>query len=495
MNAVSLLGRPRKASGGQGGLRPVLGRGDLVALSVSSVGPLFSIAATGGVMARAAGWWSLVALAAVATPFVISAFVFRLLNRHFPHAGASYHWAARVMGPKPARFQAWILVLAYFASIPPIIIPASTYTIALVAPGLSPPPWLVLSVGAGWIGFSLVPLLRGALPTARVTKAFLAVEVLSVLSLVGLALARWPSLAVAIHAGKPSPAGMVVVAVVAATALDGWEIDSYAAEESASPGRDPGLGGIVGAFVALGFYALLYPLMFAETPMSLLAGATNPMVAWASRLLPSAPDLVLVPVLASTAGGMWLTSYILSRALFAMGREGLLPQGLAKLNSRGAPAGATVVILAAAFAVTAVQLFYHSLGSFFALILSAAGFLLVSEFFLDSLVATVFLRRVHRSLPQGTRGGHHHHRVLLAASAAATAAFSALLVAFLGYGPSVLGGQIDVVIAVMVAGGAVFALWKRSGAESRAQPEALALSIRTDAASDRRAVLRGDGAA
>ena len=39
---------------------------DLVPLSISSVGPMFSVAATGGVMAAQAGWWTLPAIAVLA---------------------------------------------------------------------------------------------------------------------------------------------------------------------------------------------------------------------------------------------------------------------------------------------------------------------------------------------------------------------------------------------------------------------------------------------
>ncbi len=127
----------QKASpvGSAQGLKQSLHVRDLVALSVSSVGPLFSIAATGGVMAENAGLWTLPAIAIIAIPFIIGAFVFRLLNKHFPHAGASYHWSARVLGGRASRFQAWVMILAYFTSIPPIIIPASTYSLNLLFPG------------------------------------------------------------------------------------------------------------------------------------------------------------------------------------------------------------------------------------------------------------------------------------------------------------------------------------------------------------------------
>lgn len=439
-------------------LAQVFQTGDLVSLSVSSVGPLFSIAATGGVMAADSGWFTLVAIGLIAAPFIVSAFVFRLLNRHFPNAGASYHWSRRVLGVRASRFQAWIVIVAYFSSIPPIIIPAANYTLALVAPAHVPGPLAELGTSAFWVAFALVPLLSGARPTARVTQLFLLVEVLSVAGLVAVALYRLPALHVPVHAPHFPFGGVMISAVVAATILDGWEIDSYAAEESRRPKRDPGTAGIVGAFLALGFYAVLFPLMLAETPLRSLAGAANPMAVWGDRLLPSAPWAVLLPVLASTAGGLWLTSFILGRAMFAMGREGLLPRRFGRLSHRQVPGFALVTVLLAALGVTALQTFYPSLRSFFGMALGAAGFFLTAEFFLDSLTATVFLSRFHGGGRAGERApaGHHHNGLRVAATAT-TIALATFLVAFLIFGPAAIGAGIDWVIAVVVAGGLLFA--------------------------------------
>src|SRR5579875_2090374 len=121
-------------------LRQILRMRDLVPLSVSSVGPIFSVVATGGEIEAYAGWWTLPAIALLALPFIISSFIFRMLNRVFPHAGASYHWSTRIINRTTGRYQAWILILAYFFSIPPIAIPASAYTLALVAPHYNAPP-------------------------------------------------------------------------------------------------------------------------------------------------------------------------------------------------------------------------------------------------------------------------------------------------------------------------------------------------------------------
>ncbi|MHB1444238.1 MAG: APC family permease [Acidimicrobiales bacterium] len=433
---------------------------DLVPLSVSSVGPLFSVAATGGVMAAQAGWWTLPAIAILAVPFIISSFVFRLLNRHFPHAGASYHWSARVIGRGVSRYQAWILILAYFFSIPPIAIPAGSYTLALIAPGYQAPAVVHMGVTLFWICFAAVPLLLGGRPTARVTQVFFVVEMLSLAGFGVFGAISWHRLAVPIHFGAPPIGGILVVAVVAATILDGWEIDSYAAEESQRPRDHPGISGMIGALGALAFYAILYPLMLGETPLHLLANSTNPLAAWSHRLVPGAPWAMLIPVLSSTAGGLWLTSFILTRVLYAMGRERLIPSGFAKLNRHHAPHVATLAVLGLAAAVVAIQLFVSSLGSFFTLVLSAAGFFLLAEFFLDSVTAAVFLTVGHKRLPD-VQLQPHPHRVLLAGSLLSSVIMGALLVAFFIYGPKAIGVGIDQILAGLLGLGIAFAWWTK----------------------------------
>jgi len=424
---------------------------------VSSVGPLFSIAATGGVMAANAGLWTVPAILVIAVPFIISAFVFRLLNQHFPHAGASYHWSARILGRRASRFQAWIIILAYFASIPPIIIPAATYTLNLLFPSYTPTSLALFALSVFWCGFALIPLLGGGRPTARLTQGFLALELVSLVTLAVIGVARWPAIHVPLHFGKPPIGGMIIVAVVAATILDGWEIDSYASEEAQKPRSDPGIGGIIGALMALGFYVVLYPLILGETPLNLISGAANPMSVWGDRLVPGAPWLVLIPVLASTAGGLWLTSFILTRALFAMGRERILPTSLGKISRRNVPHIAILVTLGAALAVAGIQNAFSSLNTFFATVLASAGFFLVVEFFLDSTTAMVFLWRGHKFQPQTQGGVIRKHLLLRAGSTLCSVLFAGFIVGFFIYGPRSIGKSIDIILAILLAGGAVFA--------------------------------------
>ncbi len=352
------------------------------------------------------------------------------------------------------------LILAYFFSIPPIAIPASSYTLSLIAPGYRAPAVVQMGVTMFWIAFAAVPLLLGGRPTARITQAFFALEMVSLAAFGVIGVLSWHRLSVPIHFGAPPIGGILIVAVVAATILDGWEIDSYAAEESRRRRDHPGLGGIIGALGALAFYAVLYPLMLGETPMRLLANSTDPLAVWSQRLVPGDPWAMLVPILGSTAGGLWLTSFILTRGLYAMGRERIVPAGFARLNRFRVPHVAVIACLGLAAAVCAVQLFVSSLGSFFDLVLSAAGFFLLAEFFLDSVTGVVFLTVGHKRLPD-VQLRPHGHPVLLAGALFSSAVMGSLLVAFFIYGPEAIGAGIDQTLAALLGLGIAFAWWTR----------------------------------
>ena len=428
---------------------------DLSSLSVSSVGPMFSVAATGGVFAAQAGWWTLPAVGLIAVPFMISAFVFRMLNQHFPHAGASYHWSARIIGRRTSRFQAWILILAYFASIPPIIIPAASNTLILLFPHYTPGSAAQLGVSAFWVLVAGAVLLGGGKPTARLTFVFLIIEMVALFGLGAYGVLRYHALHVPIHFGPVPVAGILIVAVVAATIMDGWEIDSYASEEAQRPKTDPGLGGILGALLALVFYLILFPLMLSETPLTTLANSVNPLAEWGNRLVPGAPWVVLVPIIVSTAGGLWLTSFILTRALYSMGREGLIPRSFSKLSHNHVPHVAIVVTLGASFGVVALQLFVTSLTQLFTEVLASAGFFLVVEFFLDCVTATVFLRTGHKKLPPEDRPTGSH-RLLQVGAIFASAILGGMIIAFFYYGPGAIGQSIDYILGVLLVGGVAF---------------------------------------
>jgi len=439
---------------------------DLSSLSISSVGPAFSVSAAAGVMVGYSGIYSLLAIVLIAFPFLISAFVFRVLNQHFPQSGASYHWSLRVLGQKPARFQGWIIILAYFASLPPILLPASQYTIALIHPQWVSNPWIQLVVSTFWILVAMTVLLTGAKPTARVTQVFLVVELVFLVVFVAYGIWMLPHAHFPVWHGKFPWSGIMLTMVVASTILDGWEIDSYATEESSNPKVDPGVGGILGAIFALVVYAILFPLVIGETPYHLLVNSPNPMVLWAKNLIPSlgvwGPKLILIPIIASTAGSLWLTAYILIRGLYAMGRDKLIPSSFGSLNKYKSPAFATIVVFAAVWFILILQLFASSLASFFTVVLSAAGFFLTLEFTLDNITAMVFLFKLHHNSHSDVSG--HSHFWMKIGTVFTTIYLTGLLIGFLYYSPKFISPWFDWVILGLCLLGVVFVLYPRRSA-------------------------------
>ncbi len=424
--------------------RGVLHLFDLIPLSTSSVAPTFSIAAAFGVMVAYAGPQAIMSVVVAFPFFLFAALIFRQLNIHYPHSGASYHWGARIVGRRFGGLQAWIVTLAYFLSLPPILVPAGAYTLSLlVAFGLASPAvagsifWQSM-VGILWALVAALPLLLGAKPTARFTEGFLVVEGVILALFLGIGFWALPT-----HTVNPfqigwffsfgiHPLDFALALVVVATILDGWEIDSYASEESKKPREWPGKSGIVGLVSVFAIYLVTMPLLILETPLGALASSTDPLATWMGGVLPEGVWGIDLAVIISTASSLWLTAFILSRAWYAMGRDGLLPKPFARVHARfKSPWVAVAVITVAEVAVQLSELTSSSVFAFFSLVLTAAGIFLLAEFALDSVSATVQFRGRHRGLGLEAPGPHVHSIYRWLAPITAGAMFTMILLGFL----------------------------------------------------------------
>ncbi len=416
---------------------------DLIPLSTSSVAPAFSIAAAYGVMVAYAGPQAIMSVVVAFPFFLFAAIIFRQLNIHYPHAGASYFWGTTVIGRQYGGFQAWIVTLAYFMSLPPILVPAGEYTLQLlnflgwVNPGVvTSISWEAL-VGILWALVASVPLVLGAKPTARFTEAFLALEVIILAIFLGIGFYALPTHVVNpvsaswFFTSRVNPFDFALSLVVVATILDGWEIDSYASEESKKPRQWPGKSGIVGLLSVFLIYMVTMPLITMETPLAALSASPDPLATWIGYVLPSAGWAIDVAVIASTASSLWLTAFILSRAWFSMGRSGLLPAAFARVHPRfRSPWVSIGVITAAEIAVQLSELTSASIFAFFSLVLTAAGIFLIAEFALNSITATVHFRRTQQPMGLEGPGWHSHRLIVVIAPITALAMLSMIVLGF-----------------------------------------------------------------
>ncbi len=382
---------------------------DLSALSTSSVAPAFSIAASYGVIVMYLGFYSIMAIILTFPVWLGAAIIFRKFNRLYPSAGASYHWGNRIVSRRYGSMQAWVITLAYFFSIPPIVIPAGEYTAVLlyntgiINYATYNNATTIFIIGSAWISITLIASIMGAKPTARLTEIFLVLELSIIVVFVVIAIYFLPG-----HTVNPvsyswfigfgqilkSPYKFMIAFPVIATIMDGWEIDSYASEESFNREKWPGTTGIIGLIAVFAIYLVTMTLMDIETPINLLSASLDPLATWSQYMIPKYSFIMDIAVIASTASSLWLTTYILSRAWYAMSREKLFPRQFGYINrERKSPYANLLMIGIAAESINTVMLFVPSIEGFFAELLSISGIFLMMEFGIDAFTGIYLYSR------------------------------------------------------------------------------------------------------
>ncbi len=446
------------AGGGDGLRADVLDLFNLTGMSISSVGPVFSIAAAAGPMIAVGLYQAPLGMWLAFLPFLISAVTFRHLNRHLPNAGASYGWTFKALGPVMALIQAWMLILAYFFSLMAIIIPAGIYTLNLLAPGEVGNNVLVSLVGSGWAVFAAIPLIWGIRPTARFTTVFLVTEmaIISVFFALGFGHLALHGATVSPRIGWFIPTGtvhfgsLITVAVVGFTIVDGWELDSHAAEEAKHQRTNPGTGGMIGLLVVTAMYVIAFFLFFSLVPLPVLvAHQTNVLAYFATVVAPGwAAKAMIIGILASTASGLWLTHFILNRSLFAMARDQVIPRRLGRVHPRfRTPWLLVVLVTVAEVIVTTILTNVPNVSSFFNIMLQTAGLFLSIVFVFSNVSALVYFRNVARE-------SLHHALLLGVLPVVATIGMTVLIVGYLAQQT----GTTLIVIVVLLALTALFVL-------------------------------------
>jgi amino acid transporter len=337
-------------------LRRVLGLPDLIVVAAAAMGPAFSIATTMSAMIAEAGRWTWLALALVVALMVMVAAGYRRLGERWPDAGSSYVWIARAFGSTAGAYGAWVLIVANIFAVLATALPAGTYTLDLIAPQLSTNAAAAAIVGSVWTIASAVLLWYGLRPTAALAGILLAAEILVLGGAAVLAATHPQAGAVAFVASPPAWAGLLGAVVVGIWMIDGWEVSASTAEESVGSGAISGAGGMLGL-------VLTSIVMLAAIAAFSRVGSAGGFDAHQSDALSyiggifggAWPPVLGVTVLVSLAASLQTTLVYLSRSLFAMGRDGLLPARLGRLDRRDEPAAAVLFIAGLSVALCLVS--------------------------------------------------------------------------------------------------------------------------------------------
>ena len=324
---------------------------DVSVLASASMGPAYSLASTMGPMVFAAGYGAPLALIVLSAIMLCIAIGFAFLSRVAPNAGSSYSWIRMAFGAHAGAYGAWLLLLSNFFATMATAVPAGIYTLALVAPAHVQDPSWTAGVGAVWIVASAALLYAGVRPTALVTFVALALE-LGVLLAAALAAALHAP--VPVHAtatSTPLPAAFGVAGFVTAMTLavwmsDGWEVSASTSEEVEGSTTASGRGGIAGLLLST---VVLVACMYAFLHLGSLQGFADNQadaLAYIGDLLGGGAwrVAIVVTVLLSTLSTLWTTILYLSRSVYAMGRDGVLPRILGTLDARFEPLWSMLVV-------------------------------------------------------------------------------------------------------------------------------------------------------
>ena len=266
--------------------------------------------------------------------------------------GSAYGYTYVAFGEFIAWIVGWILLMEYGMSIAAVANGWSGYfNNALIAMGiglpdsLTKPPSLggIINLPASLIILMIMTLLIvGIKESAKFNKIMVAVKVSAILIFIALAVfnvnpENWsPFMPYGWFETLPSgkTVGVLAGASIVFFAYVGFDAVSTAAEEAINPQRALPKGIINSLLFCTIIYIIVAALLTGVVPYKELNVSSPVAFALAKIGFPWASALVSTGVIAGLATVMLVLSYALTRIIFAMSRDGLLPISLSSVNQK-----------------------------------------------------------------------------------------------------------------------------------------------------------------
>jgi len=266
--------------------------------------------------------------------------------------GSAYGYTYVAFGEFIAWIVGWILLMEYGMSIAAVANGWSGYfNNALIAMGiglpeaLTKPPSLggLINLPASLIILMIMALLIvGIKESARFNKVMVAVKVSAILIFIAFAMfnvnpENWsPFMPYGWFETLPNgkTVGVLAGASIVFFAYVGFDAVSTAAEEAINPQRDLPKGIINSLIFCTIIYIIVAALLTGVVPYQELNVSSPVAFALAKIGFPWASALVSIGVIAGLATVMLVLYYALTRIIFAMSRDGLLPNSLSSVNKK-----------------------------------------------------------------------------------------------------------------------------------------------------------------
>jgi len=328
-------------------------------LRANSVG-LIGLATLGAVMMSPAlgiygNWGPMASIVGLPTPLVFlgalvvslpTAISYALVNRELPSAGSAFTWSWKTTSPAVGTWVGLMMTLYYTVAVilQPILF-GLFFNSLLQFFGVANPGLLTWGIGVAIVSlFVFVLTYRGIEMSTRSAVTFILIEMTVVVALsitIAITQAAHSKFSFApfspgqIQGGGSAFWAAMILGILSFT---GFDVISTVAEEAHAPRRLLPRATLM-ATLGVGLFWALNSWMFSiAVPLSevqkLTASGLTPAVPIAQQYWGWGRILVILTAMTATTACYVACAVGASRALYAMGRQGILPTGLARLHPK-----------------------------------------------------------------------------------------------------------------------------------------------------------------
>lgn len=310
-------------------LRRVLGLPSLVFFGLVYMVPLTVFTTYGVVSANTGGRTSLAYIITLAA-MIFTALSYAAMVKVFPVAGSAYAYATRSFGPNVGFLAGWALLLDY------VLLPLVNYLVIgiylnILFPAIAP--WIFV---VACIALVTVLNIVGIASVARASNIIVVVQFVFIAVFVVIAIAFVSTGSHAVNFAAPFvgsgganvtfPALLAGAAVLCLSFL-GFDAISTLAEESKNPKRDIPRAIII---VTIGAGVLFFVLAFISQLVFPGTGFKDPVSAASEVMLRAGGNFLniffIAAYVAGAVGSAIASQASVSRILYSMGRDGVLPR-------------------------------------------------------------------------------------------------------------------------------------------------------------------------
>jgi amino acid transporter len=347
----------------------ILDLGDSVMLGLASTAPVYSLAATLGLIVAVNGDYTPLILVLGFIPVLFIAYAFRELNSAMPDCGTTFFWARRAFGPWAGWLGGWGVALAGVVVLANLAQVAGQYLWLLIGDGsLAENALLVTATGVVFIAFMTLVNYRGIRLGEHVQRAltyvqYVSLGIFAVAIIVGIAGGTGGATTVQpfdVEWFNPAgafadPGAVVHGSLLALFIYWGWDTCLAVNEETENPSKTPGRGAVISAFVLVAIYVsvALLVMMYASvgTEGMGLGNAENQndvFLALKDVVLGPWGWLIVLSVLASVLSSTQTTILPTARGTLSMGVTGALPPRFGQVHPRNQTPGFSTQVMGAA---------------------------------------------------------------------------------------------------------------------------------------------------